>query len=50
MYEHHPQNANAPNVGTRYVRCALVLHEFYVVALSKHTYVIGMTQGFQAGS
>ena len=32
---------------TRYVRCALVLHEFCVVALSKHTYVTGMTQGFQ---
>ena len=36
-----------PNVGTRYVRCALVLHEFCVVALSKHTHVTGMTQGFQ---
>ena len=30
-----------------YVRCALVLHEFCVVALSKHTHVIGMTQGSQ---
>ena len=25
----------------------MVLHEFCVVALSKHTYVTGMTQGFQ---
>ena len=36
-----------PNVKTRYVRCALVLHEFCVVALSKHTHVTGMTQRFQ---
>ena len=43
------ENVESENTDFRAVisRITTALHEFCVVALSKHTYVTGMTQGFQ---